>query len=125
MHYLIWIQVNNERRTHTAHTHIQHTRTHTHIHAHTQRRARAHTQTNKNTHTHTHTHIHTSPRSGALQPGDWILGINGVPTQNFMQTEVNTLLQNAGNVINLEIAFEAPPGKLAIAVIETFVPSLL
>ncbi len=42
-----------------------------------------------------------------------------------MQTEVNTLLQNAGNVINLEIAFEAPPGKLAIAVIETFVPSLL
>ena len=28
-----------------------------------------------------------------------------------MQAEVNTLLQNAGNVINLEIAFEAPPGK--------------
>ncbi len=59
----------------------------------------------------THTHTHYSPRSGALQPGDWILGINGVLTHNFMQAEVNTLLQNAGNVINLEIAFEAPPGK--------------
>ena len=53
---------------------------------------------------------HLTTRSGALQLGDRILSINGTATQTLTHNEVNALLENAGNVINLEIAFESLPG---------------
>ena len=50
-------------------------------------------------------------RSGALQIGDHIRGINGTATDHLNQSEVNALLSNSGNVINLEIEFEVQPGS--------------
>ncbi len=55
-------------------------------------------------------------RSEALQVGDYILSINGTPTEHLVHTEVNALLQNAGNVVNLEISFETPPGTVRLVV---------
>ena len=49
-------------------------------------------------------------RSGALQVGDRILSINGTATDHLTQAEVFALLQNAGNVVNLEIGFDGVPG---------------
>jgi len=48
--------------------------------------------------------------SGALQVGDRILSINGTPTEHLINSEVKALLENSGNVINLEISFKASPG---------------
>ena len=45
-------------------------------------------------------------RSNALQIGDHVLSINGTPTAHLTNSEVKGLLENAGNVVNLEIAFE-------------------
>ena len=59
-------------------------------------------------HVHVHTHL---LRSRALQVGDHILSINGTATERLTYSEVNALLENAGNVINLEIAFESPIGS--------------
>ncbi len=50
-------------------------------------------------------------RSGAVQVGDFIRGINGTATDHLNQNEANALLSNSGNVINLEIEFEALPGS--------------
>ena len=51
-------------------------------------------------------------RSGALQIGDRILSINGTVTDRLTHSEAVALLENAGNVVNLEIAFDAlPEGK--------------
>ena len=49
-----------------------------------------------------------SPRSGALEVGDHIRAINGTATDHLNQNEANSLLRNSGNVINLEIEFDAP-----------------
>ena len=49
-------------------------------------------------------------RSQALQTGDRILSINGTSTEHLMRSEIAALLDNAGNVVNLEIAYEASPG---------------
>lgn len=46
-----------------------------------------------------------------MQVGDFIRGINGTATDHLNQNEVNALLSNSGNVINLEIEFEALPGS--------------
>jgi len=43
--------------------------------------------------------------------GDFIRCINGTATEHLNQSEANALLSNSGNVINLEIEFEAPPGS--------------
>ena len=43
--------------------------------------------------------------------GDFIRGINGTATDHLNQKEVNALLSNSGNVVNLEIEFNAPPGS--------------
>ena len=51
------------------------------------------------------------PRSLALQTGDRILSVNGTSTEHLMQSEITALLENAGNVVNLEISYEAPPGE--------------
>ena len=48
--------------------------------------------------------------SGTLQRGDLVLAINGVSTDPLTHQEVTSLLQNAGNYINLEIAYDTPPG---------------
>ena len=48
-------------------------------------------------------------RSGALQIGDHILSINGTVTDRLTNFEASSLLENAGNVVNLELAFDAPP----------------
>ena len=48
--------------------------------------------------------------SGTLQRGDLVLSINGVSTDPLTHQEVTSLLQNARNFINLEIAYESPPG---------------
>jgi len=45
-----------------------------------------------------------------LQVGDRILSINGTPTEHLINSEVKALLENSGNVINLEISFKASPG---------------
>ena len=50
-------------------------------------------------------------RSLALQVGDRILSINGTPTEPLMQSEIASLLENAGTVVNLEIAYEASLGE--------------
>ena len=47
-------------------------------------------------------------RTEALQEGDQILAINGTPTDHLTHQEAASLLQNAGSVINLEIAFDGP-----------------
>jgi predicted metalloprotease with PDZ domain len=49
-------------------------------------------------------------KSQALQTGDRILSINGTSTEHLMRSEIAALLDNAGNVVNLEIAYEASPG---------------
>ena len=46
-------------------------------------------------------------RSGALQVGDRVLSINGTVTDRLTHSEVAALLDNSGNIVNLEIAFEA------------------
>ena len=51
-----------------------------------------------------------SSRSLALQNGDKILSINGTSTEHLMHSEIAALLENAGNVVNLEIAYDASPG---------------
>ncbi|KAL5516650.1 hypothetical protein EMCRGX_G002037 [Ephydatia muelleri] len=48
--------------------------------------------------------------SGTLQRGDLVLAINGVSTDPLTHQEITSLLQNAGNYINLEIAYDMPPG---------------
>lgn len=50
-------------------------------------------------------------RSEAIQVGDIIRGINGTATDHLNQSEANALLSNSGNVINLEVEYEAPPGS--------------
>jgi C-terminal processing protease CtpA/Prc len=50
-------------------------------------------------------------KSLALQVGDRILSINGTPTEPLMQSEIASLLENAGTVVNLEIAYEASLGE--------------
>jgi len=47
-------------------------------------------------------------RTEALQEGDQILAINGTPTDHLTHQEAASLLQTAGSVINLEIAFDGP-----------------
>lgn len=47
-------------------------------------------------------------KTEALQEGDRILAINGTPTDHLTHQEAASLLQNAGAVINLEIAFDGP-----------------
>ncbi|XP_019855523.1 PREDICTED: glutamate receptor-interacting protein 2-like [Amphimedon queenslandica] len=44
--------------------------------------------------------------SGALQLGDKVLSINGTVTERLTNSEVVALLENSGNIVNLEIAFE-------------------
>lgn len=56
-----------------------------------------------------HASCHT-PRSEALQVGDTILSINGTATEHLVHSEVEALLQNSGDVVNLEILYEPPPG---------------
>lgn len=47
-----------------------------------------------------------------MQIGDRILSINGTVTDRLTHSEALALLENAGNVVNLEIAFDAlPEGK--------------
>ena len=53
-------------------------------------------------------HANLSFRSGALRIGDHIRGINGTPTKHLNENEANALLQNSGNVINLEVEFDDP-----------------
>ncbi len=48
-------------------------------------------------------------RSGALQIGDHIRSINGTVTDHLTNAEATSLLKTAGNVVNLEIAFDAVP----------------
>ncbi|CAI8031684.1 Glutamate receptor-interacting protein 2 [Geodia barretti] len=50
-------------------------------------------------------------KSQALQTGDRILSINGTSTEHLMRSEIAALLDNAGNVVNLEIAYEASPDE--------------
>ena len=45
-------------------------------------------------------------RCGALLIGDYVRCINGTATDHLNQNEANSLLNNSGNVINLEIEFE-------------------
>lgn len=56
-----------------------------------------------------HTSFFFLYRSGALQIGDRILSINGTVTDRLTHSEAVALLENAGNVVNLEIAFDALP----------------
>ena len=56
------------------------------------------------------------PRSLAMQTGDYILSINGTSTEHLMHSEVTALLENSGNVVNLEISYEATPGELSVCI---------
>ena len=49
-------------------------------------------------------------RSGALQIGDHIRCINGTVTDHLTNAEASSLLDTAGTVVNLEIAYDAEGG---------------
>lgn len=44
-----------------------------------------------------------------MQIGDRVLSINGTVTARLTHNEVVSLLEHAGNTVNLEIAFDALP----------------
>ena len=47
-------------------------------------------------------------RSDALSVGDYILGVNGIRTQNLTHSQIVSLLKNAGDKVDLEVEYEIP-----------------